>query len=50
LGDSRERGGAPAHRADQAFDRLRGANQRHHRELRDIADEVIRTGQPRGLS
>ena len=31
--------------ADQAFERLRDVSQRQHRKLRDIADEVIRTGQ-----
>jgi hypothetical protein len=31
--------------AEQAFDRLRDASQRQHRKLRDIAEEVIRTGQ-----
>jgi hypothetical protein len=30
---------------DQAFERLRDTSQRLHRKLRDIADEVIRTGQ-----
>jgi len=30
---------------EQAFDRLREASQRTHRKLRDIADEVIGTGQ-----
>jgi AmiR/NasT family two-component response regulator len=31
--------------AEQAFDRLRDASQRQHRKLRDIAEEVISTGQ-----
>jgi hypothetical protein len=31
--------------ADQAFDRLREESQRRHRKLRDLADEVLRTGQ-----
>lgn len=31
--------------AEQAFDRLREASQRLHRKLRDIAEEVISTGQ-----
>ena len=31
--------------AEQAFARLREASQRLHRKLRDIADEVVRTGQ-----
>ena len=30
---------------DQAFERLREASQRLHRKLRDVADEVISTGQ-----
>ena len=30
--------------ADQAFDRLREASQRGHRKVRDVADEVVRTG------
>jgi AmiR/NasT family two-component response regulator len=31
--------------ADQAFERLREASQRRHRKLREIAEDVVRTGE-----